>query len=93
MNELRSPGWSTPEARVESRLQLMNQHVRIRDEQADALRSILLEVEEERERALAPCKADLDGVRAKGDARIEEILDPEQRARYAELRAARRGRK
>lgn len=88
MDELHSTMKLPPhEARAKFRLRAMRRHLDLSDEQAAKIESILVESDRGRGEAEAPCRGKLDEHREKVRQRIDEVLTPEQRQAYAEMRA------
>lgn len=90
LRESQKRSWSTPEARVESRLDILRHQLGLSDEQVQTLTPVMLETETERERVMKPCRPELDSLRQSGDSKIVEYLDPGQRAEYEAIRARRK---
>jgi len=78
------------EARAQFRLEAMRRHLDLTDDQVRRLEAILSEVEAEREKLLSTCRPGLDALRDQTDARVKEILTPEQRALLETLDTRRR---
>ncbi|NUP05534.1 MAG: hypothetical protein HOW73_05690 [Polyangiaceae bacterium] len=72
---------------VEKRVDSMDRYLDLSDTQARAISSIIRETDEEKDRALVPCRADLDAARSKGNTRIREQLDEKQRVQYDQAKA------
>mgnify|MGYP007059532283 CR=1 FL=1 len=79
-----------PEARARFRMDAMRRQLDLTDEQVTQVQAILDEAEKARDERAEPCRAGLDELRAKTDARIQSILTPEQQARFAEFLERRR---
>lgn len=77
------------EARAHFRLQAMRRHLDLTDDQVQKLEALFTETETERDKLLATCRPGLDALRESTEARMKEILTPEQRALHEELEAAR----
>ncbi len=78
------------EARAQFRLEAMRRHLDLTDDQVRRLEAILSEAEAEREKLLSTCRPGLDALRDQTDARVKEILTPEQRALQETLDMRRR---
>lgn len=78
------------EARANFRLQAMRRHLDLTDAQVRELEAILTEAETERDKLLDQCRPGLDTLRERTDARVKEVLTPEQRARHDELEGMRK---
>ncbi|NUP12379.1 MAG: hypothetical protein HOW73_40560 [Polyangiaceae bacterium] len=72
---------------VERRVESMDRYLDLSDAQALAVSSIIRETDEEKDRALLPCRENLEAARAKGNTRMREQFDEEQRREYDEARA------
>lgn len=83
LDELR-PGVATD--RVQARVEAMRRNLDLSDDQARKIEDILRSQEPERDRFNEPCKAELDSLRDRTDARIDDVLSTDQRARNAEYR-------
>jgi hypothetical protein len=75
-----------PTDRVQSRVAAMRRNLDLSDDQARKIEEVLRSQQPERERLNEPCKPELDALRDRTDARIDEVLSAEQRVRYAEYR-------
>ena len=73
------------QARAHFRLEAMRRHLDLTDDQAQKLETIIRDAETEREQRMGACRPALDALRTGTDARILELLTPEQRSRYQEL--------
>lgn len=82
-------GRGPPEARARMRLEAMRHHLDLTDAQTSEVDGILREAEAERERLIEPCRGGLDALRDRTDAKIRDRLQPEQRARFEEVRKRR----
>ena len=93
MRDLQSTFRGPPtESRAHFRLEAMRRHLDLSDDQTRKLEAIFTEAEAEREKLLDTCRPGLDALRDQTNARVNEILTPEQRARHEELEATRKRR-
>jgi Spy/CpxP family protein refolding chaperone len=72
-------------ARARWRLDAMQRHLDLSDEQRSKLETILTESAEEREQLTDDCRPALDALRERTDARIREVLTPEQQTKHQEM--------
>jgi hypothetical protein len=86
LRELRSAMGGPPsESRAHFRLEAMRRRLDLDDSQVEQLEVVLRESEAERDRLMEPCRAGLDDLRERTDARVLAVLRPDQRARFEEL--------
>lgn len=78
-----------PEGRSRMQVELMKRELDLDDAQVTKLEAILKDMQPEREHAMEPCRAEMDSLRQRTDARILEVLRPEQRSKYEESKAKR----
>jgi Spy/CpxP family protein refolding chaperone len=68
--------------RAHLRAEALRHELDLDDEQTKRLETILIESDPDREKAISPCRQELDALRARTDGKIRELLRPEQQARY-----------
>ena len=73
------------EARMRMRLAAMQRRLDLDDDQVQRINTILREGEAERDRRMAACHPAIEEIRGETDAKILEVLRPEQRAAYESL--------
>lgn len=76
--------------RAHLRMEALQRQVDLSSAQVEKIEAIFQEVDGELEKLTAPCHADVEALRKRTDARIEELLDEEQKARFAKVREQRR---
>ena len=85
-HEFRSSMEGPPgQARAHFRLEAMRRHLDLKDDQVTKLEAILRDSESERDKRMAACRPGMDELRTTTEAKINELLTPEQRKRYQEL--------
>jgi Spy/CpxP family protein refolding chaperone len=80
-----------PEQRAHFRVEVMRHELDLDDAQATKIEGIIHDAEPERAHASEPCKPELDAIRQSTDAKIIDVLKPEQRTKYDELAKRRHG--
>jgi Spy/CpxP family protein refolding chaperone len=76
---------SPRQARAHFRVETMRHELDLDDDQTKRIEAIFAEADPERDDALSGCKPKLDEIRSKTEAKIEEVLRPDQRAKFEEL--------
>jgi len=86
LHEMRSRFGGPPaEVRAHLRVEAMRRQLDLTGEQVAKIEAIIRETDEELERTMKPCRDGLEGLRERTDARIAEVLDPEQRTRFKDF--------
>ena len=73
------------EARMRFRLAAMQRRLDLEEDQVQRIEAILREMEAERDRRMESCLPGLEEVQTQTDAKILEVLRPEQRSEYEAL--------
>lgn len=86
LHEMRSRFGGPPaEVRAHLRVEAMRRQLDLSGEQVTKIEAILRETDDEFEQTMKPCRDGLEGLRERTDARIVEVLEPDQRARFKEF--------
>lgn len=72
--------------RAHLRMEALQRQLDLSSAQVEKLEAIFQEVDGELEKLTAPCHADVEALRKRTDARIEALLDDDQKARFGKLR-------
>jgi hypothetical protein len=80
-----------PDQRSRFRMEVLRHELDLDDAQATKIEGILHDADPEREKAGEPCKVELEALRQRTDAKISEVLRPDQRGRFEELSKKRHG--
>lgn len=80
----------TPEARAHFRVEAMKRHLDLSDDQVTKIETIFKEADGERDKRMSACQPGMDQLRKDTEAKILDVLRPDQRDRFKEI-AAHRG--
>jgi hypothetical protein len=73
------------EVRAHLRVEAMRRHLDLTADQVTRLESIFRETDGDLDGAMKPCRDQLEALRKRTDARVEEVLDENQRVRFQEF--------
>ncbi|MBK9259973.1 MAG: hypothetical protein IPM54_09075 [Polyangiaceae bacterium] len=73
------------EVRSRLRIQAMRRQLDLSPDQVTKIKTILQDAEEEHEKALKPCRDEMEAVRKRVDEKIIESLDPAQATKFREF--------
>lgn len=86
LKQFASPFEGPPrEARARFRIDAMRRQLDLSPDQVKKIRAIMHDNENDFEKAMTPCRNELDTLHKRTDERIVEILDPTQVAKYREF--------
>ncbi len=80
------------QARLKLRLDAMRRHLDLSDEQVARLEVIFEAAARDKDAALGKCRPELDAVRGRIGAQIDEVLTPEQQVKHRAMKEERRER-
>ncbi len=75
----------TPEARSRFRLEAMKRHLDLSDDQVTKLDAIFRDADAERDKRMEACRPGMEALRGEMDAKIMQVLRPDQQERFREL--------
>jgi len=86
LSSIRTDWKKTPERRIHAKVETLRRNVGIDDTQAKAIEDIYRTAEPERQQASASCRPAMDAQRESMEAKIAEVLRPDQRVKFDEIR-------